>query len=316
MTYGLGAVFRASLAALLIAGAGIVPADARPGGGSSSFGSRGSQTFSPPPSTATAPRTAQPMQRTETPNVGRSGPTMPGAVPAQPRRFGFGTGLMAGLFGAGLIGMLTGHGFFGGLEGLVSMFGLLFQVALIVGIVWLGLRFLRRRTEPAFAGAGAPQARSSLGGFPGGGSTNSPPRPAARQPIQIGPDDYGQFERLLGEIQISYGRGDAGALRRSATPEMVRYLEQDLAADRQRGVRNEVSDPHLLQGDLAEAWREGSVEYATVAMRFTVVDIFRDLAGGKVVSGNASVPVEATEIWTFSRGMSEPWRLSAIQQTA
>lgn len=315
MTYGFGAVFRATLAAALIAGAGAAPAEARPGGGSSSFGSRGSQTFSAPPSTATAPRPAQPMQRTETPSVGRPGPSMPSAVPAQPRRFGFGTGLMAGLFGAGLIGMLTGHGFFGGLEGLMSMFGLLFQVALVVGLVWLGLRFLRRRSEPAFAGAGAPQARSMLGGLPGG-SASGAPRPPARQPIEIGPADYSQFERLLGDVQTSYGRGDAGALGRYATPEMVRYLEQDLAADRQRGVRNDVSDPRLLQGDLAEAWREGSVEYATVAMRFSVVDVFRDLAAGKVVSGDPTTPVEATEIWTFRRGLSEQWRLSAIQQTA
>ena len=33
-------------------------------------------------------------------------------------RFGFGTGLFAGLLGAGLLGMLFGNGFFGGLGGL------------------------------------------------------------------------------------------------------------------------------------------------------------------------------------------------------
>ncbi len=40
-------------------------ADARVGGGSSS-GSRGSKTFSAPPSTTTAPKAAQPMNRTMT----------------------------------------------------------------------------------------------------------------------------------------------------------------------------------------------------------------------------------------------------------
>src|SRR5438045_5379210 len=43
----------------------ISAADARIGGGGS-FGSRGTRTFSPPPSTSTAPITAQPMQRSIT----------------------------------------------------------------------------------------------------------------------------------------------------------------------------------------------------------------------------------------------------------
>ncbi|TMK51864.1 MAG: hypothetical protein E6G70_02920, partial [Alphaproteobacteria bacterium] len=45
--------------------AAISSADARVGGGFSS-GSRGSRTFSPPPSTSTAPGTAQPFNRTTT----------------------------------------------------------------------------------------------------------------------------------------------------------------------------------------------------------------------------------------------------------
>src|SRR5690349_8683112 len=118
------------LAMALAAGA----ADARPGGGSS-MGSRGSRTYSAPPSTATAPSTARPIERSTTqpgPQMQRPGVPAPQPQVAQPRRFGFGTGLMAGLLGAGLIGMLTGHGFLGGLAGLASVIGLLFQVALIV----------------------------------------------------------------------------------------------------------------------------------------------------------------------------------------
>src|SRR5918911_3769290 len=127
--------------ALLAAGV----AEARPGGGRSSFGSRGSRTFEPPPVTRTAPAPAQPMQRSQTPqpapNVQR-----PGAVPqAQPRRFGFGTGLFAGLLGAGLLGMLFGHGFFGGLAGFASVIGLLLQIGLVVLLVSFAMRWFRRR---------------------------------------------------------------------------------------------------------------------------------------------------------------------------
>src|SRR5579862_1915750 len=84
-------------------------ADARVGGGISS-GSRGSRTFSAPPSTSTAPNTAQPFNRTITQ------PTSPGL--GAPAGGGFfnrpGTGLLGGLaagfLGAGLLGMLLGGG--------------------------------------------------------------------------------------------------------------------------------------------------------------------------------------------------------------
>ena len=286
--------------------------DARPGGGASS-GSRGSSTGSPPPATATAPRTAQPMQRTETPGVNAPRPGAPAAAPS--RGLGFGGGLMAGLFGAGILGLMFGGGLFGGLGGLTSIIGLLIQVGLIVGLIWLAMRLFRRRQEPALAGAGAPgpvphAERSALGGMGGGG------RAPARQPLEIVAADFQAFERALCDVQVSYGRGDLGALRRLATPEMVRYFEQDLAQDRSRGVRNEVSEPKLLQGDLSEAWREGPTEYATVAMRFSIVEAYVELASGRVASGNRSAPTEATELWTFRRDPGTGWVLSAIQQTA
>ena len=97
---------------------------------------------------------------------------------------------------------------------------------------------------------------------------------------------------------------------------MVRYLSSDLEANRSRGLRNEVSGATLLQGDLAEAWREGSAEYATVAMRFSLVDVMVDRASGLVVSGDRSKPEMSTELWTFRRDDRGSWILSAIQQTA
>lgn len=303
------------------------PVEARPGGGKSS-GSRGSSTFSAPPSTATAPMGAQPMQRTQTPQVGSpQRPGAPATAPAAPSRgLGFGGGLMAGLLGAGLIGALMGNGLFGGLSGIASMLGLLLQVGLVVGLVMLAIRFFRRRSEPALAGAGPGQsyARSApppdlggarpagpMGGMMGGGAKGG--GAPARQPIQIVQEDYQAFERALTDIQLAYGREDIGRLRLLATPEMVGYLEDDLAADRAQGLRNEVADPKLLQGDLAEAWREGQTDYATVAMRFSLTDVMVERATGKVVSRN---PSEATELWTFRRDPGRGWILSAIQQTA
>src|ERR671917_235298 len=152
-------------AALTLAGS---VAEARVGRGGG-FGSRGARTFEAPPATRTAPNPAGPIERSKIPqNQFQNRPGMPaGAQAAQPRRFGFGTGLFAGLLGAGLLGMLFGNGFLGGLAGLASFLGLLLQIALIGGLVWLAVRFFRRRQEPAIAGAGerGPMARSALGGM-------------------------------------------------------------------------------------------------------------------------------------------------------
>lgn len=308
----------AGLATLVAVGS----ADARPGGGSS-FGSRGSRTFNAPAPTATAPSSVQPMQRTESVNPGQSRPGQMGAPAAQPRRFGFGTGMMAGLLGAGVLGMLFGGGFFSGLSGLGSMFGFLAQIVLFAGLAWLAVRFFRRRSEPAFAGQATGSARSALGGAPlgggmmGGGAAAVPPaRPERQDAIGIGPQDYEAFERNLGAVQTAYGREDMTALSRIVTPEMLRYFSSDLEGNRSRGVRNEVSDPKLLQGDLAEAWREGATDYATVAMRFSIVDVMVDRASGRVVGGEPGRPTEATELWTFRRDGGAAWVLSGIQQAA
>jgi predicted lipid-binding transport protein (Tim44 family) len=94
---------------------------------------------------------------------------------------------------------------------------------------------------------------------------------------------------------------------------MLSYYAEELAANASRGVRNEISDVTLLQGDLAEAWREGDDEYATVAMHYRQNDALVDRDSGKVVDGSGVE--EGTEYWTFRRAQGGPWMVSAIQQT-
>jgi predicted lipid-binding transport protein (Tim44 family) len=313
-----------ALAAMLVfAGSA---AEARVGGGKSSFGSRGARTYSAPPSTNTAPGTAAPIQRSQVPNQGPS-MSQPGMNPqaAQPRRFGFGTGLLAGLFGAGLFGLLMGHGFFGGLAGLGSILGLLLQIGLVVLVVSLAMKWFRRRQQPAYAGPGQGYERSmpggaglsgglgGLGGGLGGAQQAAPAGPV--DAVGIGEHDFAAFEKALTDIQSAYSRGDTGAIWAMATSEMAGYMQEELHDNAARGVVNKVSDVRLLQGDLAESWREGSAEFATVAMRYSLIDVTTDKATGRVVDGNPSQPVEATEIWTFRRDQGGPWKLSAIQQS-
>ena len=68
---------------------------------------------------------------------------------------------------------------------------------------------------------------------------------------------------------------------------MLSYFSEDLATNASRGVVNRISDVKLLQGDLAEAWREGDTDYATVAMRYSLNDQMVDRDSGRVVEGGA-----------------------------
>jgi len=95
---------------------------------------------------------------------------------------------------------------------------------------------------------------------------------------------------------------------------MVSYFTRDLDANKARSVVNKVSGTKLLQGDLAEAWREGDTDYASVALRYSLVDKTLDRATGRMVEGS-DAPMEVTEVWTFVRPRGANWELSAIQQT-
>jgi predicted lipid-binding transport protein (Tim44 family) len=75
----------------------------------------------------------------------------------------------------------------------------------------------------------------------------------------------------------------------------------------------------LLQGDVAESWRENGSDYATAALRYSLIDVTVDRATGAVVAGDAQTPSEVKELWTFrrdDRARADGWQLSAIQQAA
>ena len=122
------------------------------------------------------------------------------------------------------------------------------------------------------------------------------------------------FERLLGDVQAAWSNEDIAKLHTLATPEMVSYFSKDLEENKARNVTNKTSNVKLLQGDLAEAWREGDSEYATVAMRYSLVDTMLERGTGRQVGGSTQ-PEEITEVWTFVRQRGGNWELSAIQQT-
>lgn len=305
-------------------------ADARRAGGG--FGSRGSRTFSAPPVTRTAPAPAAPIDRTMTPrqNAQPSTATSPAAQNrtnnARPGFFsGFGGSMIGGLMMGGLIGMLLGHGIGGG----IGFLGLLLQVGLVVLLISLAMRFFGRNQRPAYSVPSAsgrssattdgspsfriPRIGEAMGGAAAARSSAAAPAFGGGEEISVGQDDLDRFEAILRDVQAAYGAEDYAALRRLTTPEAMSYLAEELSDNATKGLKNEVRDVHLVQGDLAEAWREDGKDYATVAMRYESVDVMRDRATGGVVSGDAEGPTEAVEIWTFVRRPGADWQVSAIQ---
>ena len=298
-------------------------ADARLGGGSS-MGSRGARTYSAPAPTNTAPSTAQPMQRSMT------APSAPGAanpgMGAQARpRSGFMSGLMGGLIGAGIAGMLFGGGMFGGMSGFGGFLGFLLQIFLVVMVVRLLYRWFSNRQAATASGPsmfaptgnmGNAPMRGPLGGVTGGGVTGGGMPSGGGQaapPVNVAPADYQAFEQLLKNLQAAWTAHDLNAIRAMSTPEMLSYFAEQLADQASRGVRNSVTDVSLQQGDLSEAWAEQGRDYATVAMKFSMIDVTTD-AAGRVVDGSPNEHVTATELWTFVRSQGGNWILSAIQQ--
>lgn len=326
-------------ATVLVAGTLVATdyADAR-AGRSGSMGSRGMNTWSKPAPTPTAP-TAQPMQRSATqPGTAATSAAAPAAAARGGflNRPGFMGGLMGGLLGAGIFGLLMGSGFFAGLGSLSGILGLLLQVALIFIVVRLVMGWLRSRNQQAsYAGGARPEAANGSSGRPEPmqrnamdgasasnvgttGATNarafgfgSAPR---GRPLKLQASDFDSFESLLTQVQTAYGKADRTTLDRLLTPEMSGYLNQELDELANDGLENRLSDVKLLQGDLSEAWSEGAIEYATVAMRYELKDVMVETATGRLVQGDPDRLEQATELWTFARPSGGEWKLSAIQQ--
>jgi predicted lipid-binding transport protein (Tim44 family) len=286
-------------------------------GGGSSFGSRGGMTFSMPRATPTSPGGAAPIQRSMNPNYGSPSRTSPGFGGFGSPFGGFGRGLLGGLLGAGLFGMFFGHGFFGGFGGGSSILGFLLQIGLLIFLFRLAMRWFAG-PQMGFAGGifgggrGAAPASGPFAAPSAGPSTGSGGRP-----ISLSGEDFNAFEFILQESQLAFGAEDLDRLRRVSTPEMASYFAEQMAQNARRGVIDKAADVRLVKGDLSEAWAEATGDYATVAMRFSMLDWTVERDSGRLVDGDPQRPQDVSEVWTFRRdpgGDARGWRISAIQQ--
>lgn len=311
-------------------------------GSGMSAGSRGSQTYTAPPSSGT--QRAQPIERSATQPPATSptrSPTTAGA-PA-PAAAGVGgwaqrnpmlAGIAGGFIGAGIGSLLFGggHGLGGG-GGFAGMIGMMLQVLLFGGLAYLAFRLIKRLmggSAPAtlttpegatFRTAGGqpddrygyqPQGGSNQGGLGQVGFGGGAP---ALTPIAVADSDLDVFSGILLEVQAAWTAGDVAKLRALATPEMVSYFSEALSDNATRGVANHVENITLLKGDVNESWTEEGRDYVTATLTWSAADYDVKLdQSNMVVRGDKAKTVETTEVWTFMRGHGGRWLLSAIQQ--
>jgi len=304
-----------------------------------SLGSRGSRTSDTPIQRTLTPPTAP--ARPAGPPPMPVAPPRPGGVDAAPLSPGMGGGgmgggfgqpmaqpgffqrnpfmggLLGGLVGAGIGGMLFGHSPSLAAAGEVapgaSFLGLLLQLALVGGLVWLGVKMFRDRS-----GAAGPAVNPYLRVV--SNQHVEPPMtmivpPRVNKEFEPSAADQQAFGDILLGVQQAWSEGNLAALRRWATPEVQSFLSEDLSRNTSEGLINKVEDVSLVKGDITESWSENGFDYATAVLTFQCLDYMVRIDGGAVAGGSLTAPVQHTEAWTFIRSTSGGhWLLSAVQQ--
>ena len=309
-------------------GSGGYTSGSRNSGTSGNMGSRGSRTYDQ--------NGSRPIERSTTPPAAPSQPAgAPSASvppvqssPAMQPSFLQRHPLLAGIAG-GMAGSWIGHMLFGATDssarvneeprdGESAPSG--FSPGLLVLLMLLGAGavyyFMRTRRTPAPDFSGLTRSalpETALDHMSAGGIQSKALETA------VTPSDEAAFRQILIDVQMAWGKGDLGALRRLVTPEMLFYFSTGLSENTSQDVENRVEDIRILTAEVRETWMDEATQYATLLLRWTARDYTVSLAKrrgepGYVVEGSEQTPREAVETWTFMRYQHGKWLLSAIQQ--
>ncbi len=300
---------------------------ARAGGGSS-MGSRGSRSFSSP----ATPSRPSPQQTPYSPGMGA-----PGANPYSGNQsrgwFGgspFLQGLAGGVAGGFLGSMLFGGRGYGYGPGGVGGFGGsgigLFDLLIIGGLIYFGMKyFRRRRAEQGSYYESDTQSFPSSGSYYGAGM--QPPFQQADE-VQRGLDEIRRFDPSFTEESFKEAAEDmffriqAGWMNRSldgienmVTPEMASYFREEFAKMKREGKINRLENIAVRKVEPTEVWQESGKDYITVLYTANLLDYTVDDQSGNVVQGDKLNPVKFQEFWTYCRDIgTRQWQLTAINQ--
>lgn len=285
-------------------------AHARVGGGSS-FGSRGSRSYSSPSRSYSNPGSTG-QQATSPPAQ-----PAPGQQPAGGGLFrNFGGGLLGGLVGGMLFRSLGFGGGFGG-----GGIGLL-EILLIGGIGYFVFRAIRgKRRDEDLSTRNSGYMTESIPAHEADGQQN-------KEDISLGLSHIRQTDTSFDEVRFKDTAMDLffkiqGAwMNRNLAPvksllsdEMSTIIQGDVNALLREGKVNRLENIAVRNVDVAEAWQESGLDFITVLFRANLLDYTTNDSTGEIIAGSKIDPVKFEEYWTFTRAIgSASWQLSAITQ--
>ncbi|RFP14038.1 Tim44 domain-containing protein [Duganella sp. BJB488] len=297
----IGAVLAVSALSML------AEATARPMGGGRTIGRQSQNVSRMPPATAPAPA---PRQAAPAP-----APAAPAAIPPKPASPW--KGILGGaLLGLG-IGALFSHFGMGGAIG--SLFGTLILLALVGGVVFLIVRLVRGRAQPApaaFGGNGGgnnvyqmqPSRTPDIGSRLQPEPVQQAAAPVVHTPWGVPADfDAPSFLRVAKSnfirLQAAWDKGDSADIREFTTPEVFAELKMQIS---ERGAQKDYTDVVTIDAELLGI--ETSDHDYLASVKFT----------GTIKPAPDALAEPFNEVWNLSKPVSgaSGWMLAGIQQLA
>jgi predicted lipid-binding transport protein (Tim44 family) len=220
---------------------------------------------------------------------------------------------------------------FGGLGGgLFGGIGLL-EILLIGGLLYFAFSYMRRRQQPAPAGAygyAPPQERETP-------SWQSEPRHGATATMVASENDLERGIRHIRQmdsdfdpvrfsdtasdvffnIQAAWMARNMEPVRHLLTPEMYEQMQKDCDRLRMERRVNRLENIAVRSTEVTEAWQENGQDFMTVRFLASLLDYTVEEGSNRVLEGSNTTPVKFEEYWTLTRPVGpNPWKLSAIQQ--
>jgi predicted lipid-binding transport protein (Tim44 family) len=278
-------------------------------GGSRSFGSSGSRSYSAPQRSTSSPAT----------------PSQPTSPVQQPAGGGFLRGMAGGLLGGLLGGMLFSSLGFGGTGGFGGSGIGLFEILLFCGIgyfIYSLVKKKRREEALAYQGASqqggytAEQSTSYGTGSRADGSTNEGIAHIRQMDPSFNEDRFRDTVMdIFFKIQGAWTNRDLSPASVLLTDEMKNIFQQDIDQMLKDKKVNRLENIAVRKVEVVEAWQEAGQDFAKAVFTANLLDYTTDDATGSVIAGSKTEPVKFEECWTFTRSVgNNPWKLSAISQ--
>jgi predicted lipid-binding transport protein (Tim44 family) len=206
----------------------------------------------------------------------------------------------------------------------------MFDIILIVGILYLIYRFIQKRraaTTPFnqnmnYREVQQPERTMPFQGEVQSFSPESDDVAAGLANIrQMDPHfDENRFNDgvmdMFFKVQGAWMNRDLSPVTGLLTDEMKRIFQQDVDTLVGEKKINRLENIAVRNVEIVEAWQESGQDYITARIYANLLDYTTNDTTGEVLSGSKTDPVKFEEYWTFSRPVGgNSWKLSAISQS-